>query len=160
MQSRFPGLDRFDQAILRELSHNGRSSVSDLARAIGLSKSPTQARLKRLETEGIIQGYRAMIDPIRLGLDHVAFVEVKLTDTREAALASFNAAVVQVAEIEEVHMLASHFDYLLKVRCRSMSDFRAAACFFHFDLHVDASGKGRRGPRADLTRKCDLPAVA
>ncbi|EEW59251.1 transcriptional regulator, AsnC family [Ruegeria sp. TrichCH4B] len=85
MQSRFPGLDRFDQAILRELSHNGRSSVSDLARAIGLSKSPTQARLKRLETEGIIQGYRAMIDPIRLGLDHVAFVEVKLTDTREAA---------------------------------------------------------------------------
>ena len=45
MQSRFPGLDRFDQAILRELSHNGRSSVSDLARAIGLSKSPTQARL-------------------------------------------------------------------------------------------------------------------
>jgi len=125
MQSRFPGLDRFDQAILRELSHNGRSSVSDLARAIGLSKSPTQARLKRLEAEGIIQGYRAMIDPIRLGLDHVAFVEVKLTDTREAALASFNAAVVQVAEIEEVHMLASHFDYLLKVRCRSMSDFRA-----------------------------------
>lgn len=90
MQSRFPGLDRFDQAILRELSHNGRSSVSDLARAIGLSKSPTQARLKRLETEGIIQGYRAMIDPIRLGLDHVAFVEVKLTDTREAG-----AGVVQ-----------------------------------------------------------------
>lgn len=124
MQSRFPGLDRFDQAILRELSHNGRSSVSDLARAIGLSKSPTQARLKRLETEGIIQGYRAMIDPIRLGLDHVAFVEVKLTDTREAALASFNAAVLRVPEIEEAHMIAANFDYLLKVRTHDMGDYR------------------------------------
>ncbi|WP_420003233.1 Lrp/AsnC family transcriptional regulator [Arenibacterium sp. LLYu02] len=125
MQAQFPGLDRFDQSILRELSHNGRISVSELAQVIGLSKSPTQARLKRLETEGYIQGYRALVDPIRLGLDHVAFVEVKLTDTREAALAAFNAAVVLVEEIEEVHMLASHFDYLLKVRCRSMSDYRA-----------------------------------
>lgn len=125
MQAQFPGLDRFDQSILRELSHNGRISVSELAQVIGLSKSPTQARLKRLETEGYIQGYRALVDPIRLGLDHVAFVEVKLTDTREAALAAFNAAVVMVEEIEEVHMLASHFDYLLKVRCRSMSDYRA-----------------------------------
>lgn len=125
MQAQFPGLDRFDQSILRELSNNGRISVSELAQVIGLSKSPTQARLKRLENEGYIQGYRALVDPIRLGLDHVAFVEVKLTDTREAALAAFNAAVVMVGEIEEVHMLASHFDYLLKVRCRSMSDFRA-----------------------------------
>ncbi len=125
MQAQFPGLDRFDQSILRELSHNGRISVSELAQVIGLSKSPTQARLKRLETEGYIQGYRALVDPIRLGLDHVAFVEVKLTDTRETALAAFNAAVVMVEEIEEVHMLASHFDYLLKVRCRSMSDYRA-----------------------------------
>ena len=125
MQLNFPGLDAFDQAILRIMSKQGRMSVSDLARQIGLSKSPTQARLKRLEADGYIQGYRALVDPIRLGLDHVAFVEVKLSDTREAALEAFNAAVVQVQEIEEVHMLASHFDYLLKVRSRSMSDYRA-----------------------------------
>ncbi|ATF18771.1 putative proline dehydrogenase transcriptional activator [Phaeobacter gallaeciensis] len=118
-------MDRFDQAILVALGEDGRMSIADLARRIGLSKTPTQARLRRLEAEGIITGYRALIDPIRLGLDHVAFVEVKLTDTREAALAKFNAALARVPEIEQAHLMASHFDYLLKVRTRSMSAYRA-----------------------------------
>ncbi|MFW8634122.1 Lrp/AsnC family transcriptional regulator [Cribrihabitans pelagius] len=121
----FSDLDRFDRAILNVLAEDGRISIADLARRIGLSKSPTQTRLKRLETGGIITGYRALVDPIRLGLDHVAFVEVKLDDTREAALAKFNAAVIRVPEIEQAHMLASHFDYLLKVRTRSMTEYRA-----------------------------------
>ncbi|AFO90895.1 Lrp/AsnC family transcriptional regulator [Phaeobacter inhibens] len=125
MQMDFPGMDRFDQAILAALGEDGRMSIADLARRIGLSKTPTQARLRRLEAEGIITGYRALIDPIRLGLDHVAFVEVKLTDTREAALAKFNAALARVPEIEQAHLMASHFDYLLKVRTRSMSAYRA-----------------------------------
>ncbi|TMV07766.1 Lrp/AsnC family transcriptional regulator [Ruegeria sediminis] len=125
MQMNLPGLDRFDQAILKVLSEDGRMSIADLARRIGLSKSPTQARLKRLESEGIITGYRALVDPIRLGLDHVAFVEVRLTDTREKALAEFNAAVRRIGEIEQAHMIASNFDYLLKVRTRSMSEYRA-----------------------------------
>ncbi|WP_425045616.1 Lrp/AsnC family transcriptional regulator [Primorskyibacter sp. S87] len=121
----FPGLDRFDQAILAVLAEDGRISIADLARRIGLSKSPTQARLKRLEAEGIITGYRAMVDPIRLRLDHVAFVEVRLSDTRESALGAFNAAVSRIAEIEQVHMIAGNFDYLMKVRTRSMADYRA-----------------------------------
>ncbi|TDK52642.1 Lrp/AsnC family transcriptional regulator [Antarcticimicrobium luteum] len=124
MRNDFPGLDRFDQAILAVLGEDGRISIADLARRIGLSKSPTQARLRRLEGEGIITGYRALVDPIRLGLDHVAFVEVRLTDTREAALAAFNAAVARVGEIEQVHLIAGNFDYLMKVRTRSMSDYR------------------------------------
>lgn len=117
-------LDRFDRAILRELGRDGRLSTVALARRIGLSKSPTQARLKRLEDSGVIQGYRALLDPIRLGLDHVAFVEVRLHDTREAALSAFNAAVVQIPEIEEAHMIAGNFDYLLKVRTANMRSYR------------------------------------
>ena len=117
-------LDRFDQAILSVLAEDGRISITDLAKRIGLSKSPTQTRLRRLEAEGVILGYRAMLDPIRLGLDHVAFVEVRLSDTREAALRAFNAAVAKVPEIEQAHMIASHFDYLLKVRTRDMTAYR------------------------------------
>ncbi len=117
-------LDRFDAAILRVLAEDGRISITDLAKRIGLSKSPTQARLRRLEQSGVILGYRAMLDPIRLGLDHVAFVEVRLTNTREEALRAFNEAVARVPEIEQVHMTASHFDYLLKVRTRNMVDYR------------------------------------
>jgi Lrp/AsnC family leucine-responsive transcriptional regulator len=117
-------LDRFDQAILVVLAQDGRISITDLAKRIGLSKSPTQARLRRLEDSGVILGYRAMLNPIRLGLDHVAFVEVRLTDTREAALAAFNAAVGRVPQIEQAHMIAGNFDYLLKVRTRNMADYR------------------------------------
>jgi len=124
MQIGFSQLDRFDQAILNVLGGEGRISVADLARRIGLSKSPTQTRLKRLESDGIITGYRALIDPIRLGLDHVAFVEVRLNNTRELALKAFNAAVARVPEIEQAHMIASHFDYLLKIRTRSMAEYR------------------------------------
>lgn len=117
-------LDGYDRRILDVLSVDGRITVTDLAASIGLSKTPTQARLKRLEESGVIRGYRALLDPIRLGRDHVAFVEVKLSDTREAALAAFNAAVMRIAEIEQCHMIAGSFDYLLKVRTGSMSGYR------------------------------------
>jgi Lrp/AsnC family leucine-responsive transcriptional regulator len=124
MQSENDALDGYDRAILDVLSRDGRISITDLAREIGLSKTPTQARLRRMESEGVITGYRALLDPIRLGLDHVAFVEVKLSETRERALQAFNEAVAEVPEIEQAHMIASHFDYLLKVRTASMSAYR------------------------------------
>jgi Lrp/AsnC family transcriptional regulator, leucine-responsive regulatory protein len=117
-------LDRFDQHILRILATDGRVSATELARRIGLSKSPAQARLKRLEETGVITGYRALLDPIRMGLAHVAFVEVRLSDTREAALQAFNKAVLLIPEIEQCHMIASRFDYLLKVRTADIADYR------------------------------------
>ena len=117
-------LDRFDDAILRVLAVEGRISATELARRIGLSKSPTQARMKRLEDAGIITGYRANLDPIRMGLAHVAFVEERLSDTREAALQAFNKAVMAVPEVEQCHMIASRFDYLLKVRTADIQDYR------------------------------------
>ena len=117
-------IDSFDKMILNVLSGNGRMSISELARNINLSKTPTQARVRRLETEGYIVGYRAMLDPIRLGLDHVAFVEVTLSDTREDALTKFNIEVAQIGEIEQCHMIAGNFDYLLKVRTHDMRAYR------------------------------------
>jgi Lrp/AsnC family leucine-responsive transcriptional regulator len=120
-----PGqLDRHDRAILRILSTEGRLPVSDLAPRVGLSRSPCQVRLKRLQDEGYILGFRAVLDPRRLGLDHVAFVEVRLRDTTEAALRAFNAAVRRVPEIEQCHMIAGAFDYLLKVRTADIRSYR------------------------------------
>ncbi|NYS25772.1 Lrp/AsnC ligand binding domain-containing protein [Rhodobacteraceae bacterium 2376] len=124
MQKDRTDLDRFDQAILRVLSVDGRVSVTELARRIGLSKSPAQARLKRLEAGGVITGYRAQIDPRRIDAAHVAFVEVKLSDTREAALDAFASAVRKVPEIEECHLIAGAFDYLLKVRSSDIASYR------------------------------------
>ncbi|PXA83443.1 ArsR family transcriptional regulator [Nostoc sp. 3335mG] len=117
-------LDEFDRKIVAALRADGRMTVTDLADRIGLSKTPTQMRLKRLVDGGVIRGFRAIVDPARLGLDHVAFAEVKLSDTREKALGEFNAAVLRVPEIEECHMIASSFDYLLKVRTANIRDYR------------------------------------
>ena len=118
-------IDGFDRKILEVLAVEGRISVTALADRIGLSKSPTQARLRRLEERGVIRGYRALYDPIQLDRDHVAFVEVKPSDTREAALAAFNAAAMKISEIEQCHLIAGDFDYLLKVRTAGMTGYRA-----------------------------------
>ncbi|SMX25318.1 Lrp/AsnC family transcriptional regulator [Boseongicola aestuarii] len=117
-------LDKTDRKILEIVAADARISMTELARRVSLSKTPVLARLRRLEQLGVIQGYAAQIDPVRLGLDHVAFVEVKLTDTREKALSAFNRAVAGVPEIEECHMIAGAFDYLLKVRTSDMTRYR------------------------------------
>lgn len=117
-------IDRFDRAILHVLATDGRITVTDLAQRVGLSKTPTQVRLRRLIENGVIRGFRAVIDPARLGLDHIAFAEVKLYDTREQALRDFNQAVRRIEEVEECHMIASSFDYLLKVRTADIRRYR------------------------------------
>lgn len=117
-------IDRLDRKIIDILSSNGRISITELSKRIGLSKTPCQMRVKRLEELGVITGYRALLDPVKLGMDHIAFVEVKLNDTRERALQAFNQAIVQSAHIEQCHMIAGSYDYLLKVRTRNISDYR------------------------------------
>ncbi len=117
-------LDQFDLRILEILSEDGRISVTELSKRVGLSKTPCQSRLKRLIDDGFILGFRAAIDPQKLGLDHIAFTEVKLSDTREKALEDFNSAVRKIREVEECHMIAGSFDYLLKVRTSDIRKYR------------------------------------
>ena len=109
-------LTQTDYKLLEMLGHDGRIPVTELAKRVGMSKSACQVRLKRLQTDGYILGFRAILDPTKLGKDHIAFVEVKLTDTTKSALSAFNEAVLTVPEIEQCHMIAGAFDYLLKVR--------------------------------------------
>ena len=117
-------LDRFDRMILQVLSTDGRLPVTDLAKRIGMSKTPCQNRLKRLQADGFIVGFRAILDPQKLGQHHVAFTEVTMSDTREAALDAFNKAVQRVPEIEQCHMIAGSFDYLLKIRTTDIQAYR------------------------------------
>ena len=118
-------LDKLDMAILRELQKNGRITVTELASRVGLSKTPCQIRMKRLEEQGYILGYMALIDQKKLGTKYVAFVQVALSDTRTRALQAFNEAVRAIPEIEQCHMTAATFDYLLKIRTSDMDSYRA-----------------------------------
>lgn len=117
-------LDPFDHRILTALARDGRMSVTDLAREVGLTKTPCQIRLKRLQSDGYILGFRAQLNLDKLGYDHVAFVEVRLRDTTERALQAFNGAVSAVPQIEQCHMIAGAFDYLLKVRTTDIKAYR------------------------------------
>lgn len=117
-------LDDLDRRILSVLATDGRISMTALGQRVGLSKTPVTARVRRLEGMGVITGYRAELSARKLGREHVAFLEVRLSDTRERALRDFNAAVREIPELEACHMIAGGFDYLLKVRTRDINDYR------------------------------------
>lgn len=117
-------LDRIDRNIVAALSRDARLSMAELGRKVGLSKTPVMARVRRLERDGFIRGYAAIVDRERMGQGHIAFVQVKLSDTRSAALDAFNKAALSVPEIEQCHMIASSFDYLLKVRTKDIAAYR------------------------------------
>jgi len=119
-------MDKFDLQMLEILQKNGRTSISELSERIGLSKTPCQARLKKMLDNKTILGFRAVLNHEILDQSHIAFTEVRLSDTRDAALKAFNAGVMQIAEIEQCHLIAGKFDYLLKVRTKSITAYRKA----------------------------------
>jgi Lrp/AsnC family leucine-responsive transcriptional regulator len=118
------GIDQFDVKIMEVLAEEGRITITDLAKKVGLSSTPCQLRLRKLLAEGYIEGFKAVLNPAKMGLDHVAFAEVKLTNTHEEALRAFNRAVKEIPEVEECHMIAGRFDYLLKVRTSDIQRYR------------------------------------
>ena len=117
-------LDRIDLKILRELQGNGRISNIDLSRRVNLSPAPCLARVRRLEKAGYIIGYKAELNPELLGLSLLAFVEITLNRTTPDVFEKFKRAVQDVPEIEECHMVAGGFDYLIKVRSADMDAYR------------------------------------
>ncbi|CAM3643782.1 Lrp/AsnC family transcriptional regulator [Paracoccus yeei] len=117
-------LDPVDWKILEELTQNARIPVAELARKVGLSKTPVALRIRHMEEIGLITGYRAILSPLKLGLTNVTYLEVSMNDTREHALQQFNTAVRAIPEVEECYMIAGGCDYLLKVRSRDMAHFR------------------------------------
>lgn len=117
-------IDRIDRKLLDLIAADGRMTLADLSDAVGLSKSPCQTRLRRLEKDGYVLGYHAQLNFEKLGEAHVAFVQVSLSDTRAAALRAFNAAVQDLPAVEACHMIAGGFDYLLKVRTKDINAYR------------------------------------
>jgi len=117
-------LDQFDRVIISILQTEGRITLTELASRVGLTKTPCAARVKRLEAEGYILGFKAIVDSEKLGLGHVAFVEVKLYDTKLSALEAFNEAARKIPEIEQLHLIAGPFDYLVKIRTADINAFR------------------------------------
>ena len=117
-------LDRIDRRILQVLQEDGRLSNLKLAEAVALSPTAVLARVQRLTRAGYIVGYEARLDPVKLGLGMLVFVEVLLDRTTPHVFEAFKAAVQVHPQILECHMVAGGFDYLLKTRMADMQAYR------------------------------------
>jgi len=117
-------LDRTDLKILRLLQRNARMTNADLARSVNLSPTPCLERVRRLEAEGYILDYVTLLNPQKLGAGVISFIQVLLDRTNPDVFKRFKEQVSLCPEVMECHMVAGGFDYLLKVRTKSMLEYR------------------------------------
>lgn len=116
-------IDATDRRILAQLQAKGRLANADLAAAVNLSPSACHRRVQRLQDEGIIRGYVALLDERKLGYGTTVFVEITLSGQSDELLAAFESAVAAVPNVLECQLMAGKADYLLKVVATDTDDF-------------------------------------
>lgn len=116
-------LDATDRRILAALQRDGRASIVELAARVGLSPTPCQRRVRRLEEAGVIQGYAARVDPARVGLPLQAFVQVALQSHAEEVVERFHTALAARPEVLAAYTMSGEMDYLLHVLAPDMEAF-------------------------------------
>ncbi|WP_235587995.1 Lrp/AsnC family transcriptional regulator [Sphingopyxis sp. H115] len=123
-------IDAIGRKILQELSHDGRISNLELADRVGLSPSACLRRVQEFERSGVIKGYRAVIDPAKLGLTFIAYVTVGLSSHTKKSQADFEAAVADAPEVRECHNITGTIEYLLRVETADLASYK------HFHTEV------------------------
>lgn len=117
------GLDNTDLRILTVLQRSGRISNADLAERVALSASACHRRVQRLEGEGFVKDYVALLDARKMGRPTTVFVEITLSAQADEVLEAFEKAVARVPDVLECHLIAGQYDYLLKIVARDSEDF-------------------------------------
>lgn len=108
-------LDRIDRAILDCLQQDGRMSNQDVAERVNLSPAPCWRRIKRLQDEGVLRAYVALVDPATVGLNVIAYINISLTDHHAETVAEFDSFVAASPEVLECYSVTGEHDYLLRV---------------------------------------------
>ncbi|UWR22809.1 Lrp/AsnC family transcriptional regulator [Sulfitobacter sp. S190] len=116
-------LDSIDRKILHALQRRGRMSNADLSEQVNLSPSACHRRVQRMETEGYIRDYVALLDPRKLGVPTTVFVEITLQGQADEVLDAFERSVARIPDVLECHLMAGSADYLLKVVAENTEDF-------------------------------------
>ena len=115
MVERAKTIDDIDRRILRALQENARLSVAEIAERVGLSSTPCWNRIRRLETDGYICGYVALLDQAKLGLPDTVIIEVTLDRHDEDVLDRFGRALADLPEVLEAYLTTGEYDYVIKV---------------------------------------------
>lgn len=113
-------LDEIDVKILRVLQRQGRIATIELAEHVGLSATPCARRLKRLEEEGYIRGYQAILDPKKVGLGLQAFINIRLGDHAEKTVAAFETALLRRSEVVAVYAITGNSDFLIHIMTENL----------------------------------------
>lgn len=116
-------LDLIDRKILSALMRDGRLTNGELAAKVGLSPSSCWTRVKRMETQGAIERYAAILSHAALGLANFVFVEITLEKHDDKVLDRFGAAVARMPEVVEADLVSGEYDYLIKVAVRDNADY-------------------------------------
>lgn len=116
-------MDALDLKLLRALQKNGRMSNSDLAESVALSPSACHRRVQRLEREGVIRNYVALLNPRAVDRRATVFVEITLKGQADEILEAFERQVALIPDVLECHLMAGAADYLLKVVAQDTDDF-------------------------------------
>jgi Lrp/AsnC family leucine-responsive transcriptional regulator len=116
-------LDKIDKKILETLQADGRIKNSDLAKIINISPPPTAERVKKLEKNGYIKNYVALVDPIKVGITCFTFVEVTLVRHGKDAIERFMSSIVKLNEVMECHHITGGADFLLKIATRDIPTY-------------------------------------
>ena len=117
-------IDAIGRNILHELSRDGRISNLELAERVGLSPSACLRRVQELERSGVIKGYRAVIDPVKLGLTFLAYVTVGLSSHTKKSQVDFEAAMAGAPEVRECHNITGTIEYLLRVETADLAAYK------------------------------------
>lgn len=118
-----PALDRIDRRIVDALQRDGRLPNNELAAQVNLSPSPCLRRVRSLEEAGVIKRYVALVDPVKIGLDLLAYVSVKLEKKGQMPAADFAGAVNSWSEVTECYSMTGDMDYLLRVQVEDLDHF-------------------------------------
>ncbi|EKM33805.1 marR family protein, partial [Vibrio harveyi] len=108
-------MDKIDRQLLDLIQQDATMTTSELADRVGLSASPCARRIKRLEQEGVISGYRAMVSREQAGIAMTVFVEVSLNNHQASSIDEFEQAVSEMEEVISCHVVSGAYDYLLEV---------------------------------------------
>jgi Lrp/AsnC family leucine-responsive transcriptional regulator len=117
-------LDRTDRRILECLQANGRISNVALAKRVNLTPTPCLERVKRLERDGYIRGYTALLDPQLVEAGLLVFVEITLSRTSPDVFREFRKEASRLLEVLDCHLVSGNFDYLIKARVNDMQEYR------------------------------------
>ncbi|PWT71046.1 MAG: AsnC family transcriptional regulator [Proteobacteria bacterium] len=116
-------LDKFDLAILSILQHDARASLQEISSRVGLSSTPCWNRIKRMESEGVIQGYTVRIDPAAIGFTETVIVQLTLESHTDEMLYEFGKALGEIPEVLEAYLVSGDYDYTIRIAVRDTRDY-------------------------------------